>query len=278
MTDELRALLRAELHAERPPPIGDVVGAAVRAGRRHRRQRRLGRVGLGAAVAGAVALVVVLVSDVGVAARPGVALPAGAPAAATPGVGPGTSAGPLSPETVPIGPTAPTAAPHARTLTIHKGTQPSEGTRKKATAAAMLHLLTQLLPPGRTSRYGVVPGDGLRVQLSLDGGAGPGLVRVAVDRGTPVARAASGAVVLTVRHFPDDCARSTVVDADRPDGTLVRLDVSSCRPDDGRPVPPALTTDEAVAVAVDPRWGVTMAATLVDDGAKRFPDVPAAAR
>ncbi|WP_203785811.1 hypothetical protein [Paractinoplanes rishiriensis] len=39
----------------------------------------------------------------------------------------------------------------------------------------MLHLLTTLLPPGRTSGYAAP--DDLSVQLYLDEGAGPGLVR-----------------------------------------------------------------------------------------------------
>lgn len=65
MTDELRALLQADLDAERPPPIGDIVGAAMRAGRRKRRKRRLR---LGAALAG-VLLLAALLSDVLIPAR-----------------------------------------------------------------------------------------------------------------------------------------------------------------------------------------------------------------
>jgi hypothetical protein len=49
VTDELRALLRADLGDERPPPIGDVVGAALRDGRRIRRRRRLATAGSAAA-------------------------------------------------------------------------------------------------------------------------------------------------------------------------------------------------------------------------------------
>jgi hypothetical protein len=281
VTDELRALLRAEMDAQQPPPIGDVVGAAVRDGQRHRRRRRLGRVGLGAAVAGAVALVAVLVAEGGFAARPDAAVPAAAPEV----VGDSTPAEALSPETVPIEPNAPTALPQARTLAIHSGTQRAEGMQKKATSAAMLHLLTQLLPPGRTTHHGVAPDDDLHVQLYLDDGAGPGMVRVAVDTAAPAARtapkerlAADGSVLVTVRHFPDNCAQSTVVDAERPDGTLVQLDVSSCRRQDGRPTAPALTADEAIAVVTDPRWGVTMDAALVDDGGRIYRDVPVFAR
>ena len=34
MTEDLRALLRADLSGERPPPLGDLVGTAIREGRR----------------------------------------------------------------------------------------------------------------------------------------------------------------------------------------------------------------------------------------------------
>jgi hypothetical protein len=50
---------------------------------------------------------------------------------------------------VPLLPAAPAAVPYARTLTIHSATGEADGLRKKATAAAMLHLVTTLLPPGR---------------------------------------------------------------------------------------------------------------------------------
>ncbi len=254
MTDELRAKLRADLAAQQPPPIGDLVGAAVRDGRRRRRNRRIG---VGAALAGAVALTLVLVADLGAAARPG-PITAAAPALPEP-------SGSLSPETVPIEAGGPTAPPQRRTLTIHSGTQRAEGMQKKATSAAMLHLLTQLLPPGRTSRHGVASGNDLLVQVYLDDGAGPSRVRVAVGQ-APGGTRRDGAVSVTVRHTPGDCARHTAVDARWTDGTTVRLDVEGCRP--------PVSADQAVAIVADPRWGVTMDAALVGDGDARFPRVP----
>jgi len=119
------------------------------------------------------------------------------------------------------------------------------------------------------------------VQLYLDDGSGPGMVRVAVARNEPIADEPiaddppqEGTVSVTIRHMPDNCLQGMVVDADWPDGTLVQVDVASCLDQAGPPAPPALTADQAVRVAADPRWGVTMDAELVDEGAKRFPTLP----
>ena len=132
----------------------------------------------------------------------------------------------------------------------------------------MLHLLTQLLPPGRTSRYGVGSGNDLLVQLYLDDGAGPQRVRVAVDK-TADGTQRDGSVFVTVEENPGDCAVPTTIDAQWPDGTTVRVDLAGCRP--------PLTADQAIAIAVDPRWGVTMDATLIGAGEARFPRVPVVA-
>ena len=65
MTEDLRRLLRDELAAERPPPLGDVAGTALRDGRRIRRGRRLAALGCCTAVAGVLAVSVVLGSPSG---------------------------------------------------------------------------------------------------------------------------------------------------------------------------------------------------------------------
>jgi hypothetical protein len=288
VTDELRALLRAGLEAERPPPIGDVVGAAIREGRRRRRNRRLGAIGAGTAAAGALAFV--LVSGAGLVARPEAALPVAdvrSPAEVPPAPSaPDTTQPPMivSPETVPIPPTAPGTPPQARTLTIHSGTQRAEGMQKKATSAAMLHLLTQLLPPGRTSQFGAASDNDLHVQLYLDRGAGPGMVRVVVEQTPPGAqlkpvagRPHGGTGIVTIEHFPDNCLQNTVVAAEWADGTMVQVDVASCLAWDGARNPaarPVLTAAEAVRIVADPRWGITMDAGEVDLAGKRFPAVP----
>jgi hypothetical protein len=275
VTEDLRALLRADLNAERPPPLGDVVGAAIRAGRRTRRNRRIGAFGTAVVL---LAVGAVLVGDGGVAARTD------------------RAAGP--PPTVPIvPPAAPIDASQARTLTIHSGTVRVDGLRTKATSATMLHLLTLLLPPGRTSHYGVAPDDDLRVQLYLDDGDGPAMVRVGLEKIPPYGDESprDGTVTVTIQHMPDKCASGTMVDARWPDGTVVQVEAASCRPPDagaeepaakerraekpssGRAavaVRPALTTEQAIRVATDPRWGLTMDEGLVSAGALRFPDVP----
>jgi hypothetical protein len=177
----------------------------------------------------------------------------------------------VPPRIVPIQPAAPTVAPQARTLTIHSGTARADGLRRKATSAAMLHLLTVLLPPGRTSHYGVASDDDLHVQLYLDDGNGPAMVRVALDKTAAGDESPRGATVtVTIQHMPDNCLRSTVVDAAWPDGTLVRVDVAACLPSGG-PTREALTADEAVRVASDPRWGLMMDDRLIALGAQQFP-------
>ena len=140
----------------------------------------------------------------------------------------------------------------------------------------MLHLLLQLLPPGRATHLGAAADDDLQVQLYLDDGSGPGLVRVGVEKNGPIADEPprEGTVSVTIRHMPDNCLQGTVVDAAWPDGTLVQVDVASCLDPSGPPTRPALTVDQAVSVAADPRWGVTMDRALIAEGAQQFPTLP----
>lgn len=348
MTEDLRALLRADLGSERPPPLGDIVDAAIREGRRIRRTRRIRTFAASLFAVAAAVSAFVLVGDGGIAGRRSQ---------------PVEAAGPASPQSVPPVPPAPTPTAEARTLTIRSGTDGAGGSREKATPAAMLQLLTQVLPPGRTGDFAVAPEDDLQVQLTLDDGDGPSLVRVEVDKrpaadppseaadpraeaierqaatepaaveqaGEPAAgQQAAGnqaagnqaagnqaageqaagnqaageqataaqaigdeapkaekmapnatepprgrTVSVTITHMPDDCLRSMVVDAAWPDGTLVQVEVPTCLDGPQRPhTTPALTVDEAVRVAADPRWGVTMDAALVSVGAREFPDPP----
>ena len=261
MTEDLRALLRADLSGERPPPLGDLVAAAIRDGRRIRRKQRNRRIGAGLLAIAAAVSAFVLVGDGGVAGRR---------------YPPTEAADVLSPQSVPPAGPVPVNTAEARTLTLRSGTQRAGGSREKATSAAMLHLLTQLLPPGRTTHLGVAAQDDLQVQLYLDDGSGPGMVRVGVENAGPIAGEPTRAetVSVTIRHMPDNCLQGTVVDAAWPDGTLVRVDVASCLDQAGPPTLPALTVDQAVRVAADPRWGVTMDAALVAEGAKQFPTLP----
>jgi hypothetical protein len=261
VTEDLRALLRADLSGERPPPLGDLVGAAIRDGRRIRRKQRIGRIGAGLLAIAAAVTAFVLLGDGGVAGRR---------------YPPTEAAGVLSPPSVPPAVPGPPNTAEARTLTIRGGTTRAGGSREKATSAAMLHLLTQLLPPGRTTHLGVAAGDDLQVQLYLDDGSGPGMVRVSVGKNGPISDEPprGRTVSMTIRHMPDNCLQGTVVDAAWPDGTLVQVFVASCLDPAGPPTLPALTVEQAVRVAADPRWGVTMDTALVAAGAKQFPILP----
>ena len=234
MTEELRSLLRDELSAERPPPLGDLVGAAVRDGRRIRLRRRMAALGGGTAVAGVMAVAVAL----------------GGPYGAGPG-----------PQPVPGASRLPDALPSAG------------DTRIPATPEAMLVLLRRLVPPGRTGDFAKAGGKDLQVQMSLDRGDGPGLIRVSVAGYPSVTRAGKPAV--SVQEMPDTCTQSVVVRADWPGGLTVQADLSTCRPSGGgsTPSPRALTDEEATAVVSDPRWGAAMDPALVRAGELDFPDL-----
>jgi hypothetical protein len=264
VTEELRALLRADLAAERPPPLGDLVGAALRDGRRIRRRRRMAAGGSAAAVLLIAALVAVATSAGGSPGEPAAAGPAAAVA---------------SPGSVPTMPVSAVAAPPPRTVTIRDGTQRADAMRKKATSAAMLHLLTTLLPPGRTSHYGVASDNDLHVQLYYDAGYGPSMLRLEVGQ-APVSgrRPDRGSVAaITVEHHPDTCGPDTVVSAAWPDGTTVQLDLAGCL--DGVRNPAAISDAAAIRIVSDGRWGVMMDAGLVEQGAQQFPQrLPAFAR
>lgn len=235
MTEELRSLLRDELGAERPPPLGDLVGAAVRDGRRIRRRRRLAALGCGTAVAGVMAVAVAL----------------GGPYGAAPG-----------PQPVPAASRVPDASP-----------SPAGGARVPATPEAMLVLLRDLVPPGRSGDFAKGGGKDLRVQMSLDRGDGPGLIRVSVA-GYPSVTG-TGRPEVTVQEMPDTCTQSVVVRADWPGGLTVQADLSTCRPSGSgsTPSPLALTGEEATAVVSDPRWGAAMDPALVRAGEQEFPDL-----
>jgi hypothetical protein len=250
--DDLRAALRAELAAERPPPLGDIVRTAISEGRRIRRRRRLAAAGAGIAV----------LAVAGLAAF---------------GSGPQLSSPPsaLPPGSVPSIEASPAAAVPARTVTVRNGTQRAEGMQKKATPAAMLHLLITLLPPGRTSHYGVAADNDQHVQLYYDAGYGPSMLRLQVDR-RPTGHPRGATAKVSVSHRPDDCERDTEVRATWADGTSVELDVAACLASDGRANPaakPQLSEAEAAVVVTDPRWGVTMDAALVDRPVTGIPTV-----
>ncbi|MGK5681485.1 hypothetical protein [Actinoplanes sp. URMC 104] len=289
MTEDLRALLRAELDEQRPPPVGDLVGAALRDGRRIRRRRRLGAAGAGAAGALAVVLFGSLAAHSEPRRAPGLEVAAPAQPESAPAAGPesarpepaapgraeakGVAASP--PGSVPFRTTAPTAGAPPRTLTVLSGDHRAAGPQKKATTGAMLHLLTELLPPGRISHRAVAGTGDLSVRLHLDQGDGPGLLQVTLGR-LPVegARPPRGdTATVTFASAPGNCRQHAVVISRWPDGTAVQMDLASCLTDGTDGTPP-LDLDTAARIAADPRWGVVMDAGLVEAGAREFRGTP----
>jgi hypothetical protein len=284
VTEELRTLMRSELSAERPPPLGDMVGAAMRDGRRIRRVRRFGVAGAGAAVLGVIALTATLLPGLGSSAAPVQPTGAGPGAVVEPAVPP--SAVPVTPL-----PSSPGAADLVRPFVSapppvklrEDGTpfgvpvvrRPAEGKQKAVTPGAMLELLTELLPDGKTSHYAVAGDQDTHVQLYLTTAKGTGMIRASLEKdftGRPVA---PGLASVTVDHLPDNCVQSIVVDAALPNGANLALNIASCLSGaPGRPTPQAITVEHAVTIVTDPRWGLTMDARLVDLGGKRFADLP----
>jgi hypothetical protein len=263
VTEELRGLLREELSAERPPPLGDLVGTVLREGRRIRRRRRIAALGGGTALAGVTAVVLALGTPFGTTAAPPPS--GGGPAAATADPPPVRAPSLLvaTPASAPasLPPGLPRASP-ARTVRA-----------VPATPEALLVLLHELLPPGRTSHYAKADDRALRVQLYLDRGAGPGMVRLSVS-GTPSPDPTDGVPEVTVDGRPGDCLLSRIVRARWPGGLTVQANLSTCLAWNGRqdgPSPLALTDAEAVAVVTDPRWAAAVDPLLTKAAAEKFP-------
>jgi hypothetical protein len=263
------------MNQERPPPLGDLVDVAMRNGRRIRRVRRLGRLGAGAAVLGVVAVTAAL-------ARPYVSTPGEHPAAGgvqvaapAPAGHAATGAG-LRPAPPELAPTE-FAPPESESIPVTVLGAHAVGPQKAVTSGAMLTLLTKLLPPGKTSHYAVARDQATQVQLYLDTGRGPGMIRAVLEKdasGRPIAK---DQVSVSVEYRPDNCIQSIVVDAALPDGANLAINVATCLAWDGkqnRPAPPAITAGEAVKIATDPRWGLTMDADLVNAGYKQFSHLP----
>ena len=219
-------------------------------------------------LAGAVAGATVIVRDDGLAQRR-VSVPV-----ATASAGPSPVA--AAPADVTMAKKAPAGSPQARTLTVRSGTERADVKPTKATPAAMLRLLTLLLPTGRMSHLAVAADDDLRVQLYLDDGAGPAMVRVTLDqRPAPAPNDRGDTAVVTVTPADGDCLNAVEVSAAWPDGTLVTFDLASCLPgEQSRPTPLGLSVDEAIKAAADPRWGVAMDSQLVAGGARDFDQLP----
>jgi hypothetical protein len=247
--DEIRLLLDEELARETPPPLGYLVDASMRRGKRMRRTRMSWAVGgtalaglaLGALIAGTTAL-----------PRPGLA---GGPQAAAGG-------------------TSSSSVAAAATTTVN------------ATNQGMLELLSHLLPQGRRSEPAVPTSGGLMVAMNLDRGQGVGMVRVRLVSGLMPVPSSNGCPktwtcrtlpdgnVVMILSLPDNCIQHQYVLVRRPDHVGVEVTSASCLSWNGRTNPPGkvvLSVDEAVAIGDNPQWGLQMSKDLVDAGQRDFP-------
>ena len=254
MDDDLRQLFQRELPGFPEPPLGTLVRDSLRQGKRIRAVRRFyGAAALAAGVAVAVVVAVPIGASSSTDAPPAVdALSTTDP----------SPAGTLSDDDV--------AAASVRTG------------RTRATAEGLLEVLLQDLPDGRTSHYAKAS-RGLHVQAFLhDDRSDPGMVRIKVLDGPDVVppqlttgqqtwKLASGNTA-TVVGLPEDCTRSLHVEVSRPNGVVVAVDVGSCLVWSGFRLGQghlALTQDQAVEIADDPRLSVRMSADLIKSGTKR---------
>ncbi|MDG4830235.1 hypothetical protein O7627_13095 [Solwaraspora sp. WMMD1047] len=162
-----------------------------------------------------------------------------------------------------------------------------------ASPAGVLELLTRLLPPGQTSEYAVAEpggssGRSIGVQIYLDRGAGPAMIRAWIDQAErpgvdppceswQTCYPVPGGGQVAVAEHPDNCVQRRSITLYRADGLVISMNLADCLMWDGRTNPPsrpALDTQEAVDVMLDPRWGMALPADLVDVGNRRFRSLP----
>ncbi|MFE9914481.1 hypothetical protein ACFYPG_04915 [Micromonospora sp. NPDC005553] len=284
---DVRGRFRDDLARHPAPPLGDLVQQAVVQGRRLRRQRRLAQFG-----AGGSALAMLLV--IGLAAGPlrvgaddtgqtgglNVGSPGGSVDTATPspaGSSDGAPGGLKSGtgEERPGDPRPP--IPPTRVIdTLRMGAGP-DGELLTTTPEGALELLIQLLPPGKTSGYTNLEsseaGRGMPfVQLYLDRGDGPGMLRLSIHRDNLGGNRVPGTVELT--EIPGNCVQNQMVTVHHRGGLQVNLMISTCLVWDPKgtvPAPAVLSVKEATEIAASPTWGTQLPAEYVINGAKRFP-------
>jgi hypothetical protein len=246
----VRTLARQEL-ADNPAPPRDVVAGALRAGRRRLLRRRLA--GAGGAV------MVMIAAAVGVPAL----LDGGGSAAVTP-VG-----------SVAVQPV------------------PGHGPPVPATPAGVLRVLAYLVPEVAYGHHSGMWIEGqVAVTTSLTTGLGEGELGLNVSFGTGryATLDTTGAcdlyftssceyrnfddgTKLQVLHIPGNCTEATTVTAMRPDDVSVTLFVSTCL-NSRTPAPAQLTTDQAIAIVMNPAFDRYLASSVVADGQAQFPDLP----
>lgn len=261
--NDFRTDLGDELSMLSAPPLGDIVGAAARSGRKVRRVRRVGSV-----VGSAVALTAVVALAGGALGNTG-----GHTAELSAAAGPAASS--------PAAPAAP--APAAANLV------PTNG---KVVLAAVL----KTLPAGvKTGNYAVDNAAKVgkvihqdMAQTYVTTAAGTGMVRVFLSPAEPGQKVSpctapdeclkdSKGEQVYVSHHADNPVQNTLVTVAHADGSSVMVQLSTVLAWDGTKNPAgivALTVDQAVAVASDPALSTTVDPAAVAAANAQFPSVP----
>lgn len=259
--ESLRDRLAAELAEQPEPPLGDLVFDSLRQGKRLRLVRRAG-------IAGS-ALVAVAVLAVGVVLGGHL-------------IGGTTHTPPASGAPSPL---LTTASPTPTTTGI---AQPA-GPRSPTTLAAMAYRFRQLVPGGgvMSNYYHSDPNDPYFLRFYLSRDHGPGQVQIEIATNSSVSTCSPGDSTCHDQFGPDgarvqvisnsgNCVETTSVSVDHGNGVVVTIYVATCLPWNGStnpPCPPALTAEEAIAIAADPSWGPRMSSLLVAAGNAQFPSL-----
>ncbi|MDH6577397.1 hypothetical protein [Kitasatospora sp. MAP5-34] len=261
---DLRTGLSEELSALDPPPLGDLVGTAVRQGRRVRRIRTLATVGGSAMAVAAIATLL--------------AVTLGGPAGGQRPTRLGAAAAPAAPTTrVPAASSTPASTPSAPAPTVT-----AAEASVRTTGPALLAALLKALPRTETfDHFAATSGESPAAQTFLTDGRGTGMLRVFLGTATDQVPCRlpdecftdSRGQQVRVSHLADNCVESTYVSVEHPDGTAVTLLVSTCLSWNGRQNQPgiaALTVEQAVAIAGDPSISNQMAAGFVQQANDRY--------
>ncbi|MEV4118673.1 hypothetical protein [Micromonospora sp. NPDC049645] len=286
---DVRERFRDDLARHPAPPLGDLIQQSVVRGRRLRRRRRLAQFGAGGSALAMLLVIGLAAGPLGVGAedagqRGGLNLgssggpvgtvtppPAESPDAAPGGSGKGADGGR---EGGPAGLVSPT--PSATVIErVRIGAGPG-GELLTTTPQAALELLTRLLPSGKTSGYASLRSGGAGagmpyIQLYLDRGAGPGMLRLAIYQDDLGGEPAPGTVELT--EVPDNCVQNKIVTVHHGGGVQIDLMIATCLAWEGKgqsPARPVLTVREATEIAANPIWGTKVPAEFVVAGNKRF--------
>ncbi|MET8258103.1 hypothetical protein [Micromonospora sp. NPDC005205] len=280
---DVHGRFRDDLARHPAPPLGDLVQQAVVQGRRLRRRRRLAQFCAGGSALAMLLVIGLAAGPLGIGADdtgqpggpnlvlPGGSVDTGSPSPAdSPGGGfePGTEENPAR-SVQPI--------PFTTVIdTVRIGAGP-DGELATTTPQGALELLMRLLPPGKTSGYANLESSGAGpgmpfVQLHLDRGDGPGMLRLSIYRDRLGGDPRPGTVELT--EVPGNCVQSQMITVHHGGGLQVDLMIATCLVWDPKgtvPAPAVLSLKEAIEIAANPAWGTQLPAEYVINGAKRFP-------